>query len=351
MTVAEPPVQPDVVASVPRPVLRVQDLAVEFTVGHSVVHAVRGITYEVARGETLGIVGESGSGKSVAALAVMRLLARNGRVTAGRALLGETDLLTLPISRLNELRGGRIAMVYQDPLSALNPVLTVGRQLSEVIERHRGVSRREADRRAAELLEVVGIPNAARRLRDYPHQFSGGMRQRVMIAMAISCDPEVLIADEPTTALDVTVQAQILELLAQLKRDFGMAVIVITHDLGIVAGITDRVLIMYAGRIVEAGATDRVLDDPRMPYTLGLLRSVPRLDLPRQAALTPIPGTPPDPAQVVPGCPFLPRCPFRIAHCAEENPPLDAIAPSHSIRCWVDVTTGAPRRSASVHAE
>jgi oligopeptide transport system ATP-binding protein len=324
-------------------VLDVRNLSVEFSAGGATVRAVRGISYTVAAGETIGIVGESGSGKSASALALLRLLPANGRVTGGQALLGSTDLLTLPTAALNDLRGGSVAMVYQDPLSALNPVLTVGRQITEVIERHRDVSHREAERRAVELLDIVGIPGAKRRIREYPHQFSGGMRQRVMIAMAISCDPTLLIADEPTTALDVTVQAQILDLLGELKRELGMALVVITHDLGIVAGITDRVLIMYAGRIVEEGPTDLVLDDPRMPYTLGLLRSVPRLDLPRQVALTPIPGTPPDPTVVSAGCPFRPRCSFRIERCAVEDPPLDRVGPAHRIACWVDVTTGAPR--------
>ena len=324
-------------------VLDVRNLSVEFAAGASTVRAVRGISYSVAAGETIGIVGESGSGKSASALALLRLLPANGRVTGGQALLGSTDLLTLATKPLNDLRGGSVAMVYQDPLSALNPVLTIGRQITEVIERHRHVSRGEAERRATELLDIVGIPGAKRRLSEYPHQFSGGMRQRVMIAMAISCDPTLLIADEPTTALDVTVQAQILELLGQLKRELGMALIVITHDLGIVAGITDRVLIMYAGQIVEEGPTEDVLDDPRMPYTLGLLRSVPRLDLPRQSALTPIPGTPPDPTVTAPGCPFSPRCPFRIDRCVTANPALDDLGAGHRIACWVDVTTGAPR--------
>lgn len=328
------------------PLLDVRGLRVQFSVGRSIVSAVRGISYSVVPGETIGIVGESGSGKSAGALALLRLLPANGRVTEGQALLAGTDLLALSDRRLNDLRGGAVAMVYQDPLSALNPVLTVGRQMTEVIERHLGVTRSEAERRAVELLDVVGIPGGRKRLRDYPHQFSGGMRQRVMIAMAISCGPKVLIADEPTTALDVTVQAQILELLNRLKRDMGMAVILITHDLGIVAGITDRVLIMYAGQIVEEGPTESVLDDPRMPYTLGLLRSVPRLDLPRQAALTPIPGTPPDPTQVAPGCPFAPRCTFRIPVCDERGPDLEAISAAHLIRCFVDVGTGFARRPA-----
>ena len=330
------------------PVLDVRNLSVEFTAGKATVRAVRGISYTVAAGETVGIVGESGSGKSASALALLQLLPANGRVSGGQALLGTTDLLTLAGKPLNDLRGGSVAMVYQDPLSALNPVLTVGRQITEVVERHRRVSHREAERRAVELLDIVGIPGAKRRLGEYPHQFSGGMRQRVMIAMAISCAPTLLIADEPTTALDVTVQAQILDLLGELKRELGMALIVITHDLGIVAGITDRVLIMYAGRIVEEGPTEDVLDDPRMPYTLGLLRSVPRLDLPRQSALTPIPGTPPDPTVVTAGCPFLPRCPFRIDRCRAENPALDNVGPGHRIACWVDVSVGAPRSADGV---
>jgi len=327
------------------PLLAIEQLSVDFSAAGGVVHAVRGISLDVRVGETVGIVGESGSGKSATALALLRLLPGNGHVAGGRAMFGNRDLLTLPEGELRDVRGGRIAMIYQDPLSALNPVLTVGRQLTEVLQRHLRLGSRAARDRAVDLLNMVGIPNPRSRLNDYPHQFSGGMRQRVMIAMAISCEPALIIADEPTTALDVTVQAQILELLQRLQADFGMSVILITHDLGIVAGITDRLLIMYAGRIVEQGPTDLVLDDPRMPYTLGLLRSVPRLDLPRQAALTPIPGSPPDPRFIPAGCPFQPRCPFRIDACSV-SPVLEAIAPGHDIACWVDVRSKRPRPSA-----
>jgi oligopeptide transport system ATP-binding protein len=326
--------------------LDVKDLRIDFASGKKVVHAVRGVSYSVAAGETVGIVGESGSGKSAGVLALMRLLSENARVTGGEALFAGTDLLTLKRRQLNELRGSEIGMVYQDPLSALNPVLTIGRQITEVLQKHRGLSRGDARRRAAELLDIVGIPGGKNRLRDYPGQLSGGMRQRVTIAMAISCDPKLLIADEPTTALDVTVQAQILDLLGQLKRELGMALIVITHDLGIVAGVADRVLVMYAGRIVEEGPTSAVIDEPKMPYTLGLLRSVPRLDLPRQTSLDPIPGTPPDPTRIASGCPFAPRCSFVIDKCRTEAPRHELISPDHAVECWIDVDTGAPRLSA-----
>ena len=324
------------------PLLSVDDLAIDFAAAGGVVHAVRGISFDVGVGETIGIVGESGSGKSATALAVLGLLPGNGSVARGQVLLEGRNLLTLSERELRDVRGGRVAMVYQDPLSALNPVLTIGRQLTEVLERHLGLRKRAARDRAVELLGMVGIPHPAARLADYPHQFSGGMRQRVMIAMAISCSPRLIVADEPTTALDVTVQAQILELLQRLKQELRMSLVLITHDLGIVAGTTDRVLIMYAGRIVEDGPTELVLDDARMPYTLGLLRSVPRLDRPRQATLTPIPGAPPDARHVPAGCPFQPRCSYRLDICAA-TPTLDAVGKGHRMACWVDVTTGRPR--------
>jgi oligopeptide transport system ATP-binding protein len=321
------------------PLLDVRNLQVEFTRGKSVVYALRGLSYSLRPGETLGIVGESGSGKSAGVLALLRLLPPTARVTGGEALFDGTDLLTLTRRPLNDVRGGKIGIVYQDPLSALNPVLTIGRQITEVIARHKGVSRRDAQKRAIELLDVVGISGGAKRLSEYPGQLSGGMRQRVTIAMAISCDPKLLIADEPTTALDVTVQAQILELLSELRREIGMAMIIITHDMGIIAGVADRVVVMYAGQAVEEGPADAVLDDPRMPYTLGLLRSVPRMDLPRNRALASIPGSPPDLTRIAPGCSFAPRCAFRIDRCAKESPSLEAIGSARRMRCWVDVKT------------
>ena len=305
------------------PILSVTDLQVEFAGHGRVVRAVRGLSYDIGPGETIGLVGESGSGKSVSALSLLGLLPKRvGKVTAGTAIFQGEDLLHLSDEKLRTIRGARIAMIFQDPLSSLNPVLTIGRQITEAIETHRNVSAKDAKKRAIELLELVGIPGAASRLNDYPHQFSGGMRQRAMIAMALSCEPSLLIADEPTTALDVTIQAQILELLRRLRAELGMAVLLITHDLGVVAGFADRLAVMYAGRLVELGPTETLLADPAHPYTIGLLRSLPRLDRPRQAALTPIEGSPPDLASNLEGCPFAPRCAWRLDRCWTDAPPL-----------------------------
>ena len=318
---------PTIVRDGPRPdtpLLSVNGLQVEFAGRGRVVRAVRGLSYDIGPGETIGLVGESGSGKSVSALSLLGLLPKRvGRVTAGSAVFQGQDLLHLPEDKLRKIRGARIAMIFQDPLSSLNPVLTIGRQITEAIETHRGVSSKEAKKRAIELLVLVGIPGAASRINDYPHQFSGGMRQRAMIAMALSCEPSLLIADEPTTALDVTIQAQILELLRRLRTELGMAVLLITHDLGVVAGFADRLAVMYAGRIVELGPTETILADPAHPYTVGLLRSLPRLDRPRQAALTPIEGSPPDLAAELHGCPFAPRCAWRLDRCWTDDPPLE----------------------------
>ena len=305
------------------PILSVTDLQVEFAGHGRVVRAVRGLSYDIGPGETIGLVGESGSGKSVSALSLLGLLPKRvGKVTAGTAIFQGEDLLHLSDEKLRTIRGARIAMIFQDPLSSLNPVLTIGRQITEAIETHRNVSAKDAKKRAIELLELVGIPGAASRINDYPHQFSGGMRQRAMIAMALSCEPSLLIADEPTTALDVTIQAQILELLRRLRAELGMAVLLITHDLGVVAGFADRLAVMYAGRLVELGPTETLLADPAHPYTIGLLRSLPRLDRPRQAALTPIEGSPPDLASNLEGCPFAPRCAWRLDRCWTDAPPL-----------------------------
>ena len=306
------------------PLLSVNDLQVQFTGRGRVVRAVRGLSYDIAPGETIGLVGESGSGKSVSALSLLGLLPKRvAQVTAGTAVFQGQDLLRLPEDKLRKVRGARIAMIFQDPLSSLNPVLTIGRQITEAIETHRGMGRRQANQRAIELLELVGIPGAKSRIKDYPHQFSGGMRQRAMIAMALSCEPSLLIADEPTTALDVTIQAQILELLRRLRTELGMAVLLLTPDLGVVAGFADRLAVMYAGRLVELGPTETVLADPAHPYTIGLLRSLPRLDRPRQAALTPIEGSPPDLASSLEGCPFAPRCAWRIDRNWTDDPPLE----------------------------
>jgi oligopeptide/dipeptide ABC transporter ATP-binding protein len=326
-----------------KPLLAVSDLQVEFAGRGRTVRAVRGLSYEIGPGETIGLVGESGSGKSVSALSLLGLLPKRvGQVTGGSAMFHGEDLLHMSEDRLRKVRGAEIAMIFQDPLSSLNPVLTIGRQITEAIETHQGVGTKDAQKRAVELLELVGIPRPAARVNDYPHQFSGGMRQRAMIAMALSCEPSLLIADEPTTALDVTIQAQILDLLRRLRTELGMAVLIITHDLGVVAGFADRLAVMYAGRLVELGPTETLLADPAHPYTVGLLRSLPRLDRPRQAALTPIEGSPPDLASPLEGCPFAPRCGWRLTKCWTDAPPLviaggerleDATLTDHEVAC------------------
>jgi peptide/nickel transport system ATP-binding protein len=320
--------------------LQVADLAVRFDTPDGTVEAVRGLSYEVAAREVLGIVGESGAGKSVASLAVMGLLPRSAR-TAGRVLLQGEDVLALPEARRRTLRGRRIAMVFQDPLSALNPVLTIGDQLAEAVRAHQALSRRAASARAADLLDLVGIARPVQRMRGYPHEFSGGMRQRAMIAMAIANEPDVLIVDEPTTALDVTVQAQVLETLAAVKDAVGAAVVLVTHDLGVVAGLADRVLVMYAGRAVEAGGTEEVFGSPRMPYTAGLLGALPGRGAPGRGApgrgarrLRPVPGAPPSLVRLPPGCPFAPRCPLVRDRCAHTEPALTGTdQPGHTAAC------------------
>jgi oligopeptide/dipeptide ABC transporter ATP-binding protein len=316
------------------PILRVRGLCTEFATAHGLVRAVDHVSFELARGETLGIVGESGSGKSVTALSVLRAVPEPGRVTAGEVLLEGQDLLTMPGGQMRRIRGRRIAMIPQDPLTALNPVVTVGDHLTEVLGLHLGMRGRRAAERATELLDLVGIPSAAARLRSYPHQLSGGMRQRVMIAIAIACDPAVLIADEPTTALDATIQAQILELLDDLKDRLGMAVILITHNLGIVAGHCNRAAVMYAGRIVETAAVRHLFAGPQHPYTLGLLACVPRLDRPAKTTFPSIPGAPPDLAARPPGCAFHPRCSRASDRCATETPELTELLPAHGAACW-----------------
>jgi oligopeptide/dipeptide ABC transporter ATP-binding protein len=313
------------------PVLSVADLRVRF----GPAHVVNGLTYDLAAGETLAIVGESGSGKSMSALAVLGLVPRPGRVS-GRVEFDGLELLSARDEQLRAVRGGGIGMVFQDPMTSLNPVLTVGRQLTEGMELHLGLSAREARERAVELLDTVGIPDPRRRLEEYPHRLSGGMRQRVMIAIGLACRPRILIADEATTALDVTIQAQIIELLASLQQELGMALIWITHDLGVVAGIADRVLVMYAGRVVEEAEVHAIYDAPRHPYTRGLLRSIPVLGQ-RSEELQAIPGLPPDPADLPPGCPFWPRCTERRdERCAAEVPPLREVAPGHRVAAFYE---------------
>jgi oligopeptide transport system ATP-binding protein len=319
--------------------LEVRNLKTQFFTQDGVVHAVNGISYEVAQGETVAIVGESGSGKSVGVMSLIRLIPEPpGKIVDGEVWFDGQDLLKLKEEELRRIRGNRIAMIFQDPMTSLNPVLTIGRQITESIELHMRFNREEARRRAVELLELVGIPGASSRLDDYPHQFSGGMRQRVMIAMGLSCNPQLLIADEPTTALDVTIQAQIVDLVERLKEELGMAIIWITHDLGVVAGMADRVLVMYSGFIVEEANVDALYAQPRHPYTLGLLRSIPRLDLGRQKRLIPIEGLPPDLLDPPSHCPFAPRCPFSIEKCWAENPPLMEVGPGHRSACWVDIS-------------
>jgi oligopeptide transport system ATP-binding protein len=310
-----------------------------------VVHAVNGITYHLKEGETLGIVGESGCGKSVGVMSIMRLIPMPpGKIVAGQVLFQGRDLLKVSDEEMRSVRGNKIAMIFQDPMTSLNPVLTIGRQVSEALELHLGMSRAEARQRTIELLEMVGIPSAGDRVDDYPHQFSGGMRQRVMIAMGLSCSPQLLIADEPTTALDVTIQAQIIELVKKLRDEIGMAIIWITHDLGVVAGLADRVAVMYAGFIVEEAPVKELYANPRHPYTLGLLGSLPRLDEQRGRRLTSIEGLPPDLIDLPRGCPFYARCNYRVDRCQAENPQLEPAGLNHTVACWVDVTSAKPTR-------
>jgi oligopeptide transport system ATP-binding protein len=317
------------------PFLQVRDLRTYFRTDDGMVKAVDGVSFDIRRGETLGIVGESGSGKSVTSLSLMQLLPRPpASHPTGQILLDGRDLMKLSESELRKLRGNRIAMIFQDPMTSLNPYLTVERQLTEVLQLHRGMSRAEARARAIEVLGHVGIPDAARRIDNHPHEFSGGMRQRVMIAMALMCQPQLLIADEPTTALDVTIQAQILRLIKRLQSEFGTSVILITHDLGVVAGMADRVAVMYAGRIVETGTAAEIFSNPQHPYTRGLLRSIPRLDREGAGPLTSIPGLPPDLSALPPGCPFRPRCDVARERCGHEYPPVLQLGPERSAYCW-----------------
>jgi oligopeptide transport system ATP-binding protein len=304
----------------PAPLLSVEDLRVQFRTASGVITPVDGLSFEIAPGETLAVLGESGSGKSVTAQAVMGLL-QAGRVTGGRIVYDGVDLLTRPAADVRRLRGSEMAMVFQDPLSSLNPVFRVGAQIGEMFRRHRGASRREAKAAAVDLMKRVGIPDAVKRVDDYPHQFSGGMRQRVMIAMAIALDPRLLIADEPTTALDVTVQAQVMALLASLQQEYGMALVLITHDLGVVADVADRMLLMYAGRAAETGPIREVYERPAHPYAAGLMASLPSIAGDRDR-LTPIPGAPPNLAALPAGCPFHPRCPYAVERCRDERPLL-----------------------------
>ncbi len=325
--------------------LEVNGLRTHFFTSAGVVKAVDGVTFDLMEGESLALVGESGCGKSITALSIMRLIpSPPGRILAGTIRFMGDDLLKQDEKTMRDIRGNRIGMVFQEPMTSLNPVLTIGRQLTEAVQRHLDYDTDTAHARASELLELVGIPDAANRLRAYPHEFSGGMRQRVMIAMALSCNPKLLIADEPTTALDVTIQAQILELIQQVQRELGIAVIIITHNLGVVARYVDRINVMYAGRIVERGTLHQVFDEPQHPYTKGLLASVPRLDKPKGERLIPIEGMPPDLSNLPPGCAFRERCAYAIARCEDDVPEVLHVRGSgveHHVACWAVETGGA----------
>lgn len=316
--------------------LEVENLETRFFTEDGIVQAVNGVSFHVEAGETLGIVGESGSGKSVTVMSIMRLIPMPpGQITNGQVTFQGRDLLKLSEEEMRNIRGNHVAMIFQDPMTSLNPVLTIEKQLTEAIELHMGLNHSQALARAVKLLTQVGIPAAKERIGNYPHQFSGGMRQRVMIAMGLACEPELLIADEPTTALDVTIQAQIVDLIKELREEIGMAIIWITHDLSLLAGLADRIIVLYAGQVVEAARTLDIYKSPRHPYTIGLLQSIPRLDEKRRERLTPIEGIPPDLTRYPKGCPFAPRCRFGIERCAEQDPSLEPVDANHYVACWV----------------
>ncbi len=318
--------------------LEVKDLKTYFYTDAGVVKAVDGVSYDLNEGETLGLVGESGCGKSVSALSILRLIAHPpGKIVGGEIHFEGRDLLKISEEEIRDIRGNKIAMIFQEPMTSLNPVLTIGLQIGEALELHRKMNKREAREESIRLLKMVGIPDPERRIDDYPHQFSGGMRQRVMIAMALSCNPKLLIADEPTTAVDVTIQAQLLEVIKELTSRLGTAVILITHNLGVVARHVNRMAVMYAGRIVEQGPAREVYAHPQHPYTIGLLASVPRLDKPRKERLVPIEGQPPNLIALPPGCSFMPRCSYRMERCSKERPELRPVGDSHLSACWADL--------------
>ena len=325
-------------------VLSVKNLVTRFETHEGTVHAVNGVSFDLEEGETLGVVGESGCGKSVTMLTLLQLIAQPpGKILSGEAVFLDNDLLKMKTEELRHIRGAQIGMVFQDPMTSLNPVLTIGRQLMEPLLIHQGLNQEQARARAIEMLNLVGIPSAESRLEDYPHQFSGGMRQRVMIAMALACSPQVLIADEPTTALDVTIQAQIIELVKRLRQEMGMAIIWITHDLGIVAGIAHKVMVMYAGFVVERAPVKELYANPQHPYTRGLLGSLPRLDEEEAVRLVNIDGLPPNLLTPPVGCPFAPRCPYAYQRCQAENPLLQPVEVGHEVACWWDIDRGQPR--------
>ena len=326
------------------PLLNVKDLETTFKTPDGVIHAVNGVSFALKEGETLGVVGESGCGKSVTMLSVLGLILPPGKVTSGEVHFSGQDLLDMSNEELRHVRGALISMIFQDPMTSLNPVMTIGKQLQEPLMIHLGMNKKESRNRAAELLAMVGIPNAEDRLDDYPHQFSGGMRQRVMIAMALSCNPQILIADEPTTALDVTIQAQITDLVKRLRDELGMSIIWITHDLGVVAGLAQRVLVMYGGYIIEEAPVKELYANPEHPYTIGLLGSLPRVDEKGHHELYSIEGLPPVMYAKADSCPFAPRCKWVKQKCREINPPLLKVGPNHTSACWVDTKTNKLRQ-------
>ena len=331
----------------PEHLLEVERLETQFKTQQGIVHAVNGVSFYLKEGETLGVVGESGCGKSVTVMSLLRLIPTPpGKIVEGRADFMGQDLLKIPDESLRHVRGAQISMIFQDPMTSLNPVLTIGQQLEEPLMLHVGMNREQARTRSAELLALVGIPKARERLGDYPHQFSGGMRQRVMIAMALSCSPQILIADEPTTALDVTIQAQIIDVVKRLRDELGMAVIWITHDLGIIAGLADRVMVMYGGYIIEEAPVKELYKNPRHPYTIGLIGSLPRVDEKEHTRLTSIDGLPPVLYENPSSCPFAPRCSHVVEHCWKENPSLSPLGADkeHRIACWIDVRSGRERK-------
>ena len=317
------------------PLLEVRNLKTQFFTQDGVVKAVEDVSFYVMPGETLGVVGESGCGKSITGLSIMRLIPDPpGKIVEGEIIFEGQDLRKLNDDQIRRIRGNRIAMIFQDPMTSLNPVLTINRQISEALQLHMGMSKDQAKTRSIELLEMVGIPNAEERIDQYPHQFSGGMRQRVMIAMALSCNPQLIIADEPTTALDVTIQAQILDLMRNLQSERDTGVLMITHSMGVVAGMADRVQVMYAGSIVETASTEEIFANPRHPYTVGLMKSIPRLDSREKEKLEPIRGLPPDLIDLPDMCPFVPRCNYAREKCEQKRPPLLQVAPEHYSACW-----------------
>ncbi|MBF8984356.1 ABC transporter ATP-binding protein [Lutibacter sp. B2] len=316
-------------------ILEVKNLRTSFFTHVGEVKAIRGVSFNLKKGEAIGIVGESGSGKSVTSMSIMKLLQHPGKIIGGDILFKEKSIVNTSEKEMQSIRGNEIAMIFQDPMTSLNPVYTIGNQIKEAITRHQNVNREEAKNKAIEMLKIVGIPSPSDRINQYPHEFSGGMRQRAMIAMALSCEPSLLIADEPTTALDVTIQAQILELMKKLKKEINTSIIMITHDLGVVADVCSRIIVMYGGLIMEEGTTEEIFYNPKHPYTMGLLKSIPRLDLGENQRLVPIEGSPPDLLKPPIGCPFAARCPYAMKICEKNQPPYFETDKNHRSMCWL----------------